>query len=355
MRLHMQRRIALIALLLLVSTLSSARPVRADVPTFVEFPLNPWAIQPRLIMRGPDNAMWFVEAVSDGRTYLARMTLAGTVTNEFYIPGGISAMTSGPDGNIWFTQPGNVGKITLQGAMTLYPISPTSAEMRGITTGADGNLWITDMSLNQIIRVSPAGAVIGLFPIPTPDSRPHEIVAGPDSNLWFVENVGGNVGRITSAGVITEFPFPNWGVPGYNNGLSGLAVGADGNLWFCKPCYAACDDTPEIVRLTPQGVATEFDVIDYVNPEQIVAAGDGNLWSIDRSPPNILRFIRIDLSGAMTVFDFLPYVRSGLAVDLTADADGNVWISESHFGLIGRLSPPQQASALNIFFPLIRR
>src|SRR5437899_1308271 len=53
------------------------------------------------------------------------------------------AITSGPDGNIWFTQGANnaqIGKITTGGAITQYDVSSTSV-LWDITPGPDGNLW----------------------------------------------------------------------------------------------------------------------------------------------------------------------------------------------------------------------
>src|SRR5439155_25862858 len=51
---------------------------------------------------------------------------------------------------------------------------------------------------------------VTLFPIPAligqPNSGLTEIAAGPDGNLWFTEPAPNRIGRITPAGVVTEFP-----------------------------------------------------------------------------------------------------------------------------------------------------
>src|SRR6516165_8889765 len=61
--------------------------------------------EPSAITRGPDGNLWFVES---GKGWIGRITPTGVVT-EF--SQGISAgatpnyITSGPDGNLWFTEP----------------------------------------------------------------------------------------------------------------------------------------------------------------------------------------------------------------------------------------------------------
>jgi streptogramin lyase len=44
------------------------------------------------------------------------------------------------------------------------------------------------------------------FPIPTAGSGLSYIAPGPDGNLWFIEGNVGKIGRITTAGAVTEFP-----------------------------------------------------------------------------------------------------------------------------------------------------
>jgi len=64
------------------------------------------------------------------------------------------------------------------------------------------------------------------FPVVTAASGPQGIAVGADGNLWFTEFGSNQVGRITTAGVVTEFPAGN--LPFY------IAAGPDGNLWFTE-------------------------------------------------------------------------------------------------------------------------
>ncbi|MBV9283718.1 MAG: Virginiamycin B lyase, partial [Acidimicrobiia bacterium] len=59
------------------------------------------------------------------------------------------------DGNLWFTNGGNVegvARITPTGVVTDIPV-PSSGQIYGITTGPDGNVWFTNLGRNLVGRV----------------------------------------------------------------------------------------------------------------------------------------------------------------------------------------------------------
>jgi streptogramin lyase len=150
----------------------------------------------------------------------ARCLLAMGVT-ELPVPGPPFGITSGPDGNVWFTElfAGKVGRISPDGAAVEFAVP--GALPAGITRGPDGNLWFADESGN-IDRITPSGTVT-LFSLPAA-SFPFAITAGPEGNLWFTETVTStgkaNIGRITPAGAITLFPLPD----GMTSGSSAMAA-----------------------------------------------------------------------------------------------------------------------------------
>src|SRR5262245_36661511 len=80
-----------------------------------------------------------------------------------------------------------------------------------ITRGPDGNVWFTDPVAGEVRRITPGGQVTEF---PTPGISAAAITAGPDGNLWFLDNVltvSGRpaIGRITPAGLVTEFALPD--------------------------------------------------------------------------------------------------------------------------------------------------
>jgi virginiamycin B lyase len=130
------------------------------------------------ITAGPDGNLWFTEPAKD---QVARITTSGVVT-EFYI--GItqgsspSYIVSGSDGALWFTEPvaaGNhvinphIGRITTHGVVTEYLVPDFGTCSGGITSGHDGNIWYTDdtgkIAVLNVFAIVPSnlGAAAGAF------------------------------------------------------------------------------------------------------------------------------------------------------------------------------------------------
>src|SRR5262249_50215099 len=122
-----------------------------------------------------------------------RCLLTGGLGNitEFPLPVAGSVplvITSGPDGNLWFTeyQAGRIARISTSGGITEFNLSNASSLPASITTGPDGNLWFTEYGAAEIGRITPTGTITE-FPVLTADSEPADIKVGPDHDLWFTE------------------------------------------------------------------------------------------------------------------------------------------------------------------------
>ena len=210
------------------------------------------------ITSGPDGNLWFTEANSpEDTSFVGYISTSGTIQTfsigTDLVPQGI---TPGPDGNVWFTEygigtnpVGNIGKISPSAPTSVgtYPTPTVNSGPESITIGPDGNLWFTEFLANQIGVITTGGNVVHEYPIPTPNGAPFGITVGPDGNVWFTESNGNKIGRITTGGVVTEFPIPTSG--SYPQGITN---GPDGNLWFVESTGG------NIGRITPSGVVTEF-------------------------------------------------------------------------------------------------
>ncbi|MGD0872381.1 MAG: hypothetical protein ABSB88_22760 [Bryobacteraceae bacterium] len=283
--------------------------------TFTEYPIPSPASFPDAITTGPDGNLWFVELhnpsnLGDRGDKIARITPAGVVT-EFLTPSRDvgEGTATGSDGNIWFTEyfSGRIGRITPTGVISEFP---NGGYPFGITAGPDGNLWFAERFGNNIGRIT-TGGVITEFPIPTAGSQSYYITAGPDGNLWFTEGTANKIGRITTLGVITEFAILTPGNP------YGITVGPDGNLWFAE------EPANKIGRISTAGVITEFPVPTANSmPYEITAGPDGNLWFTEFNGGKIGR---ITPAGVITEFPFLA--GSGVPIGITTGPDGNLWIT----------------------------
>jgi streptogramin lyase len=228
------------------------------------------------ITTGPDGNLWFSDLyfvsgkTTEGKSAIGRITPTGSI-KKFPIPGAGSSpgnISQGPDSNLWFTESGNnaIGRITPAGVIAEFSL-PTQGDPHGITPGPDGNLWFTESSGDSIGRITPEGKVTE-FPLPTLKSLPSGITKGPDGNLWFTESSNNAIGRITPTGVISEFSLPT-----AQSGPNGITVGPDGNLWFTE------STGNNIGRITPDGKVAEFPVPTAQSEPYGIAAGPGStLW-----------------------------------------------------------------------------
>lgn len=113
------------------------------------------------------------------------------------------AITTGPDGNLWFTiigsDTGSIGSITPSGAISLGVITFFAATMtvfqpKGITTGPDGMLWIANTGGSTLARMTPSGVLTESY---AGADHPEDITTGPDGDLWFTTEplANGAIGR----------------------------------------------------------------------------------------------------------------------------------------------------------------
>jgi streptogramin lyase len=246
---------------------------------------------------------------------------------EFPIPNSSKSfgeITSGPDGNLWFTGRGDsiaggigvsnkIGRITPAGVITQFSTPTADSAPSGITRGPDGNLWFTELSANKVGRMTTVG-VITEFALTAPFLSPDRIVAGSDGNLWFTDGAG-NIGRITTAGVVTQF----------TANAAGIAAGSDANLWFTG------GSGNKIGRITTAGVITEFSIpTANSGPSGIVAGPDANLWFTEIAARKIGR---ITTAGVITEFA-LPF--NSASGSIASGSDGNLWFTADN--AIGRIT-----------------
>jgi streptogramin lyase len=191
---------------------------------------------------------------------------------------------------------------------------------------------IVALGLPGVAWALPEGT-IGQFAIPTAASEPSGVAAGADGNVWFTEYKGERIGRITPAGTVSEFS-----VPTERARPEGIAPGPEGNLWFTER------KGNKIGVITPAGTITEYAIPTAESePEAIAPGADGNMWFTEYKADKIGR---ITPTGAITEFP-VPTPESG-PLGIAAGPDGNIWFTEFKGDQIGRITP----SGSVIEFPL---
>ena len=285
------------------------------------------------ITSGPDGNLWYVSGSNVGR-----ITMAGVATNFPIDPlAGVDAIANGPDGNLWIGMNGwgsfdsGLGKVTPAGALTMV-VDDTVQYPSAIVGGTDGNLWFTNPvpGTGSISRLTPAGTVTA-FVDPGID-KPYAITNGPGGDRWFTnQGGGGSVGRITHDGLVTTFADPAITRPG------AIVAGSDGNVWFADLGAPNAPATRFIGRMTPSGTLTSFPAA-LLSSTVLVAAPDGQVWF---SSTTGIR--RISPAGVITS------VAAGTPTAMTVGPDGNVWFTDDvdvlvdgrigTKGTIGKITP----------------
>jgi virginiamycin B lyase len=255
----------------------------------------------------------------------------------------LTAITAGPDGNVWFTETGGspgvvasdarwanvsrVGRITPSGTVSEYNVSASTTLLVGIVTGPDRNLWVTDRAANKVFRVTISGTV-NAYAMPTPNSGPNSITVGPDGNFWITESYAGKLARLTTSGVFTEFKLPT-----ANDEPVSIVAGPDGNLWVTERGRFGGGGGPgKVAKVTTSGDFTEYVIPEkkgvvgfrQPSPGMIVVGPDNNLW-----------FTAADnLDMVTTSGVFTQYVIGGAANNsatslqaVTAGPGGKVWFT----------------------------
>jgi streptogramin lyase len=309
-------RVMVMLAALAVSSLLSAQ-------TLTEFPVTSGS--PAAITVGPDGNIWFTVPAAN---VIGRITLAGAVT-EFPL-GGISrlpySIAAGPDGNLWFTERARawIGRMGIDGVLNNeYDVSSVfGGGPVDITTGPDGNLWFTE-SISQVSKLTPSGlqTAFGLY-----YDGPAGITAGPDGKIWFVTTKSGEakICSMTLDGVNA-----NYGDYGQLEGLSDIVSGLDGNLWFTE--------RGGIGKITTTGSITQYALPTLPGaPQAIVPARNGNLL-VTTGPGNGIA--EITPNGLIVSHLVLPTAAS-YPTSMTIDARGNLWFTELHGNRIGRLTLP---------------
>lgn len=156
----------------------------------------------------------------------------------------VYAIAASPGGYVWYagsqfqsstkTFLGKIGRhntttgesVTFDASGLTYPKPSTPY---GIVAGPDGNMWFTDGGANVIGRITLTGA-IQLFPLPTANALPGSIVVGSDGAMYFTETGVSQIGRIDTTGAITEYPIP--ASPNVRHPSTAIASDPSGPIWF---------------------------------------------------------------------------------------------------------------------------
>lgn len=192
------------------------------------------------------------------------------------ITAGATAMTTGPDGNVWVALPGKIVKFSPSNPLsaTTYPVAGLAP--KGMTAASDGTLWVTDTGNDgRLLNVTTAGAATPY----TVGGQPQFVGAGPGGQVVYgnPNSSPQQIGRLLPGGLPLTVDRPSGSDP------FGVTFGADGAYWIAE--FAG----NRLARLTTDGQLTTLGGLPVVagrGPRQLTAGPGNTLWVTLDEPGN---------------------------------------------------------------------
>jgi streptogramin lyase len=252
------------------------------------------------ITAGPDGNLWFADPGSDPGIGMINPT--SHAISQFRTPGFQPRdIIVGPDGNLWFnTVEGSLGTINPK-THAISEFSLLTGRVGSIAAGPDGNIWFSwvlfSNDASHVIvdhgmgTFNPMTHAISQFSVSTAD-LPAYIAFGPDRNLWFTEDEGTSIGMLNpTTHAVSEFTLP----AGYRFAVGGITAGPDGNVWFLDQGPGSTTTSQSAIgMINPMTHA----ISEFTLPAQyafaygaddseliaITPGPDGNLWFTNTNP-----------------------------------------------------------------------
>jgi streptogramin lyase len=284
---------------------------------------------PEAIVLTADGHLWY----TDSNPSISRVVAPDTVSHYPIAGLGVpAALAPRIGGGVWYADPSGsaIGFVTPSGATGRYPMRAI-ASPRGLTSGPDGNVWFTVDAAGDdwIGRMTPAGEITRFLLSPL-RYDPGQIVAAPDGNLWFA--MAGAIGRITPRGEITEVEL------GSTVGRPSLTVGPDKAIWFARNTSTGGAVVGRVETGRVPKITAEYALPDGAGLRGIAAGSDGNLWVAEQTREAIAR---VSPGGKVTQY-MLPGQYPEVMV---AGRDGGLLFSfhsSGGRGGVGRIDLPRE-------------
>lgn len=314
------------------------------------------------IAAGSDNNIWFgyisLSGAPGGLNAMA--TGGGALAGTYAMPTSLfpppysdpAALTSGPDGRLWFVQgegpsaPAMLGAVTTSGTYSAYPLPAGSTV--GDMVSAGGALWIA--SGNAILRVGTTGQVAAQFPMPVGTSGASALTVAGDGTVWFgaAQQGGPVVGHLVpSTGQISFYavPAPSGSQPSWAVGISAMGPGPDGNPWVLVGAQSQTSmgvpaTRGSVLSIQPNGVMTPIASLGsytcaIVGRCNLVSAQDGNAWF-----PSGNAMVRVTPSGTVTPYTVVTRTGNAQVAGPAIGPDRNLWFVDGITNDIGVLAMP---------------
>ena len=199
---------------------------------------------PSAIVAGSENDLWYTDSANNMIARFAPATPPATitVTETPAITGtpnlASSVMTLGPDGNVWFTDPGNdalgtVNPNNFSAGATEYALATGAVT----AIGSGPKLGVNDQSVCATVSGTPnvlecRDIQAGSFASQNIAAAPSSVVTGPDNNVYVGEL--GQIQVFPVSGGTLGASSATYSLGNAASTVQSMPVCADGNIWFVE-------------------------------------------------------------------------------------------------------------------------
>ncbi len=190
------------------------------------------------------------------------VTIASFAVYETYFAGGQTSCLSIPSGGVR----GQTSRTSF-GAVTEYVISGPNRWPNAVTTAPDGSVWFAEQELPGVAHLFPNNGTLVEYEWPAyPRAKLPDCVPWVSSNgiavwngrVWATDEFGNGIlgvdpvgGSVVTVNTTAKANFPYW-----------LAVGPDGALWFTS------SDTPARLGRIQSNLSVSVTALEGLGPEQ---------------------------------------------------------------------------------------
>ena len=195
---------------------------------------------------------------------------------------GFSYITSGSDGEIWFTvnrwaegseEPNMLGRFTpADGYFTKYALSSKTIPEE-LIVDAKGVIWFFAANKNNLYRVDPKTFALKGYPIPTANGYPRSLAVALNGHVWFVEANTNKIGEfIPDQEIFHEHEV----LTSFAN-LGKISIDKNGKIWFVEVT------ANRIGVFSPEQKRFDEVIIPTPSSSPVALANDdnGNIWFLE--------------------------------------------------------------------------
>ncbi len=276
---------------------------------------------PYWLTAGLDGTIWYT---NDGAGDVVGMDSSGSIIRTVHDSSGrrTFAITTTADGRHWFANGSGVGRIDANGDNAVFFPAPGNW-LQGITTGPDGNPWFTQLGGRASIGTAAPDGTITSFPADT--GFGYGITRGTDGNVWYVDldrNNAGEYVRVTPSGAITR-----WQTDQY---LTDIAADGQGHMWIVAEQNLPAGN---IIKIDMSGNILARYHSPFNGPRQIALGPDGAMWF---TMYDDYKIGRIQQNGTIQSWDAYPGGPGRRPFDIVWGPDGDMWYTmDQAIGRIG--------------------